>query len=202
MRPLGRSQGSPVDEHVVMIGMMGAGKTSVGRLVAALMGRPFCDSDAQVLARTGETVPQIFAERGEAAFRAEERAVLATALVGPVRSVIAVAGGAVFDPDSRRRIRRGGVVVWLRARPATLAARVGSGEGRPLLGEDPAGALAHLDAMRRPVYRSLADATVDVDGTGPFEVAARVERTARWLLADRRLIEGVRASSRGVPWLV
>lgn len=173
---------------MLLIGMMGAGKTTAGRRVAALMGRPFHDSDAEVLLRTGATVPEIFAARGEPAFRAEERAVLATALVSPVRSVIAVAGGAVFDPDSRRRIRLGGVVVWLRATPATLAVRVGSGAGRPLLGEEPASDVARLDAMRRPVYRSLAEVIVDVDGSRPGEVAARVARAARRRLAERRAV--------------
>ncbi len=169
----------------MLIGMMGAGKTTVGRLVAGRLRRPFHDSDEEILARTGMSVPEIFAARGEAAFRAEERAVLAAALASPVPSVIAVAGGAVFDPDSRRRVRRGGVVVWLRARPATLAGRVGSGAGRPLLEHDPAGTMALLDARRRPVYRSLADARVDVDGAPPLLVASRVTSLARRLLAER-----------------
>lgn len=159
--------------------MMGAGKTTTGSAVAKILRRPFHDSDAEILARTGMTVPEIFAERGEPAFRAEERAVLAQALSSGVPSVIAVAGGAVFDPDSRRRIRRGGVVIWLRALPATLAARVGAGTGRPLLENDPAGTLARLDSLRRPVYRSLADEAVDVDGVPARLVAERVSRLAR-----------------------
>lgn len=166
--------------------MMGAGKSTVGASVARRLRRPFHDSDAEVLGRTGMTVPEIFAARGEPAFRAEERAVLAAALSGGVPSVIAVAGGAVLDPDSRRRMRAGGVVVWLRARPRTLAARVGSGAGRPLLEADPAGTLLRLDAKRRPVYRQLADATIDVDDLWPAVVAERVARLATALLADRR----------------
>lgn len=169
-------------EHVLMIGMMGAGKTTVGRSVARALRRPFHDSDEEILAKTGMTVPEIFKERGEAAFRAEERAVLAAALTSPVPSVIAVAGGAVFDPESRRRVRGGGVVIWLRARPETLASRVGLGQGRPLLEHDPAATLARLDALRRPVYRSLADYSLDVDTVPPAVVVERAVRIARrWI---------------------
>jgi shikimate kinase len=175
----------PGPSHVLLIGMMGAGKTTTGSAVARLMGRPFHDSDAEILARTHKTVPEIFAERGEAAFRAEERAVLARALASGVPSVIAVAGGAVFDPDSRRRLWQGGVVIWLRARPSTLATRVGTGVGRPLLDHDPAVTIGRLDAFRRPVYQSLADRVVDVDGVGPPAVAERVWRYALALLFER-----------------
>jgi shikimate kinase len=177
---------SGVGDHVLMIGMMGSGKTTVGREVACLMWRPFHDSDEEILTKTGMTVPEIFDRRGEAAFRAEEKAVLGRALASGVPSVIAVAGGAVFDPDSRRRIRTGGVVVWLDARPDILATRVGSGEGRPLLEHDPAGTIARLDAMRRPVYRQLADVIVRSDGAGPRLVASRVRRAADAWLEERR----------------
>ncbi len=170
--------------------MMGSGKTTVGRDVAALMHRPFHDSDEEILRRVGMTVPEVFAERGEPAFRAEEKAVLARALASGVPSVIAVAGGAVFDPDSRRRIRAGGVVVWLRALPRTLSTRVGSGSGRPLLEHDPSGTLSRLDAMRRPVYRSLADVTVNVDAVAPGVVAERVRRLARETLEARAACGG------------
>ncbi len=183
-------------DHVLVIGMMGSGKTTVGRAAARLLSRPFHDSDEEVLARTGMTVPEIFARRGEAAFRAEERAVLAAALASPVPSVIAVAGGAVFDPDSRRRIRRGGVVVWLRAQPHVLAARVGPGTGRPLLEHDPTGAIRRLDAARRPVYRALADATVDSDCERPEMVAERVAHAARAVLDG-----GLRVGRPGSPVL-
>lgn len=170
------------DRHLLVIGMMGAGKTTTGRSLARRLRRPFRDSDEEILARTEMTVPEIFATRGEPAFRAEEKAVLATAIASPVPSVIAVAGGAVFDPDSRRRIRRAGAVIWLRARPRTLSLRVGSGAGRPLLEHDPAGTIARLEAMRRPVYRELADGVLDVDGLTPFLVAERASRLARHLL--------------------
>jgi shikimate kinase len=177
-----------MNEHVMLIGMMGAGKTTTGRLVAALLGRSFHDSDEEVLARTGMTVPELFALHGEPAFRAQERAVLASALTSGVPSVIAVAGGAVFDPDSRRRMQHSGVIIWLRATPHTLGRRVGSGVGRPLLDDDPAGTLYRLDALRRPLYQALADDHVDVDGVSRSSVAERVARLARERLAARHAL--------------
>jgi shikimate kinase len=85
-----------------------------------------------------------------------------------------VAGGAVLDADNRTRIRRAGLVVWLRAEVSTLAQRVGTGAGRPLLGDDPQAALSRLYLERAPLYRDLADLTVDVDQSTPEDVADRV----------------------------
>jgi len=166
-------------EHVLLIGMMGSGKSTVGRIVAGRMRRPFRDSDADVEARTGQSVPAIFTTRGEPAFRAEERAVLSYALTWLVPSVIAVAGGAVLDPETRRHLRSCGIVIWLDAAPHVLAARVGSDAGRPLLGTDPAVSLARLDALRRPVYRELADAVVPAGSRRPEALAEDVVRLAR-----------------------
>lgn len=166
--------------RLLLVGMMGAGKSTVGRLLAGRLGWPYLDSDEEVLRRTGRTVPQIWHEEGEAAFRRQEAAVLAEALARPAPDVVAVAGGAVLDPANRDLIRASGAVVaWLRAEPATLAARVGDGAGRPLLEADPAGAVAALDAVRRPVYTELAEVVVDVDGRTPEEVADAVLAAAR-----------------------
>ena len=167
-------------ERILLIGMMGAGKTTTGRLLADRLGWDYLDSDAEVLRRTGRTVPQIWHGSGEGAFRKEEAAALAEAVSGDRPVVVSVAGGAVLDPGNRALLRRAGLVVWLRAHPSTLAARVGAGEGRPLLDDDPAGSLERLDAVRRPVYRELADVVVDVDESGPADVvdailAARIE---------------------------
>ncbi len=143
--------------------MMGAGKSTVGRAVAERLGWPYLDSDEQVQERTGMTVPEIFASSGEAAFRREETVALTEAVTSPDPVVVAVAGGAVLDPENRRQLRHAGLVVWLRADVSTLAARVGSGEGRPLLGGDPSAALTRLSAERAPLYQELADAIIDVD---------------------------------------
>jgi shikimate kinase len=153
----------PLPERVLLIGMMGAGKSTVGTALARRLGWAYCDSDAQIQRRTGMTVPDIFATQGETAFRKEETAALEEAVGTDEPVVISVAGGAVLDPANRDCIRAAGLVVWLRANVATLAARVGDGAGRPLLGRDPAAALARLDAERRPLYEELADLVVDVD---------------------------------------
>ena len=159
---------------VLLVGMMGAGKTTVGRLVAERLGCPYADSDAEVEAATGRTVPELFAELGEAAFRSAEAEVLARAVAVDGPAVVSVAGGAVLDPANRALIRRSGTVVWLRADPATLAGRVGDGAGRPLLADRPAEELARLEAVRRPYYAEVAHAAVDVDGSAPEAVADAV----------------------------
>lgn len=160
--------------HVLLIGMMGAGKTTVGRLLAQRLGAAYLDSDAEIQRRTGRTVPEIWHSDGEAAFRAEEAYALADAVRRAERTVVSVAGGAVLDAANRAVIRGGGTVVWLRARPETLAERVGAGEGRPLLDGDPAGNLRRLESERRPYYAELADVVVDVDEIGPEQVAEAV----------------------------
>jgi shikimate kinase len=163
-------------ERLVLVGMMGAGKTTVGRMVAGQLGWGYLDSDEQVMAATGRTVAELFSERGEAAFRAEEARVLAEALSGSEPVVVAAAGGVVLSPHNRALLARAGTVVWLRADPATLAGRVGSGTHRPLLGDDPPSALVALDAARRPFYSELARVVIDVDELSPDEVAAEVVR--------------------------
>jgi shikimate kinase len=157
--------------RLLLVGMMGSGKTTVGRLAARQLHWPYFDSDAEVERATGRTVPEIFAAEGEAAFRAAERAALERALEREP-AVVSVAGGAVLNPGNRQAITAGGTVVWLRAEVATLARRVGDGAGRPLLAPDPSRALAELAAVRRPLYAALADAVVDVDGLTPEEAAA------------------------------
>jgi shikimate kinase len=163
-----------VTHRVLLIGMMGAGKSTVGALLAGRLGWPFLDSDWEIQRSTGATVPEIFAQRGEAAFRAEEARVLQEATTSLAPVVISVAGGAVLDPDNRRRIRSAGLVVWLKAEVTTLASRVGSGWGRPLLGEDPAAALGRLYPEREQIYSELADVVVHVDQQAPGAVVDRI----------------------------
>jgi len=178
-------------DRIILVGMMGAGKTTVGRLLSERLGWRYLDSDAQVAAETGSTVPALFAERGEAAFRAEESRVLAAALSGTEPVVVSAAGGVVLSETNRDLLVRSGTVVWLRADPRVLARRVGSGDGRPLLEDRPAAALAELDEVRRPLYASVAAVTVDVDDLSPRQVVDRV-------LGDRRLSEaGIGTGGKG-----
>lgn len=163
---------------------MGVGKSLAGRLVASRLGWPHVDTDDEVEQRTGSTVARVFAEQGEAAFRAAESQVLTEALSGPSPAVVSVAGGAVLAAGNRRLIEDSGLVVWLRADLAILAQRVEGGGHRPLLEGDPEGRLARLYAERRPVYEALADVVIDVDRLGPDEVADQVVAAWRNRAAD------------------
>lgn len=160
--------------HLVLVGMMASGKTSVGRRVARALGRDFLDSDDQVEARTGRTVREIFESDGEAAFRVLEAEALAAALDRAEPVVVAAAGGVVLNPENRRLLRRAGTVVWLHADPSLLAGRVGSSDHRPLLGDDPAGVLARMERDREALYREVADHVLDVGERSPDEAAEAV----------------------------
>ena len=106
-------------DRLILVGMMGAGKTTVGRLLADRLGWRSFDSDAQIMEATGHTVPELFAERGEAAFRAEEERVLAEALSGDQPVVVSAAGGVVLSAANRALLARSGTVVWLRPIPGS-----------------------------------------------------------------------------------
>ncbi len=159
----------------MLVGMMGAGKTTVGMALAQRRNWEFVDSDAQVESRAGRSVAQIWASDGERGFRALESAALAEAMAAERPAVIAAAGGTVLDAANRRQLHAHRPVVWLRADPATLAARLGDGAGRPLLGTDPPGALRALAIARDPLYIEVADIVIDVDGLQPSEVVAAAE---------------------------
>ena len=143
--------------------MMGSGKSTVGRLLAERLGVPHIDSDEQVEAATGRTVREIWESEGEAAFREEESRALARALKTKGGVVVAVAGGAVLDARNRTAIKRGGTVVWLRARLSTLVDRATTGDHRPLLADDPVWTLHRLNLERKRLYEEVADVIVDVD---------------------------------------
>ena len=166
----------PEPKRLYLVGMMGSGKTTVGRLVATKLGWAHVDSDEQVCARTGRTVREIFEADGEAAFRAEESAALRQATEEPpAPAVVSVAGGAVLDAGNRKLLRETGPIVWLRAPAAVLAGRVQAGaDHRPLLGDDPEAALDRLDGERRPIYTELADLTVDVARRNPSQIADEI----------------------------
>jgi shikimate kinase len=151
---------------------MGAGKTTVGRLLATRLGRALCDSDAMVEARTGRTVREIWEADGEPAYRVEETAALRDALAGPEPRVVAAAGGVVLRQENRDALRDAdALVVWLRADPDVLVERAVTGEHRPLLDVDPIGRLRAMAADREALYREVADLEVDVTEREPSDVA-------------------------------
>lgn len=160
--------------RVLLIGMMGAGKSATGAALTAETGWPYLDNDLLLQQAVGRSAPELLQHGGEAALRAAESAALGAALTLPLPLVAGVAGGVVLDPGDRHRLRRGGHVVWLRARVPTLAARVGTGHGRSWLGADPAAVLTRLAAVRDPLYAEVATQVVDVDELDPDEVAAAV----------------------------
>lgn len=152
---------------IVLVGLMGAGKTKVGRRLAARLNLPFFDSDSEIEAAAGETIEEIFRNRGEAMFRDGERRVIARLLSQPAH-VLATGGGAFMDPATQEAIARRGVSVWLRADLDVLLARVSRRNNRPLLQErDPRAVLAALIDRRSPTY-ATADLVVD-SGKGPAE---------------------------------
>ena len=161
--------------NVFLVGMMGAGKSTVGRLLARRLRLRFIDSDHEIEARCGVKVPVVFEIEGEAGFRAREQQVIGelTQLDGVV---LATGGGAILSEDNRRRLAERGTVVYLRARPEDLYRRVRHDRGRPLLATaDPLARLRQLHAQRDALYRSIAHLVVE---TG----AQTVQALARQLL--------------------
>ena len=160
--------------QLALIGFMGTGKTTVGRLLAAELGSEFVDLDALIAERSGLSIPAIFAREGEEGFRRREKELL-RAVAGRPRQVLATGGGIVLDPANVETLRATGLVVWLHASLSAIVARVGRGEGRPLLkGGDLETTAAALLAAREEIYRRAADFAVDTTDLPPAEVARRV----------------------------
>ncbi|GAC1383092.1 MAG: shikimate kinase [Acidimicrobiales bacterium] len=160
--------------------MMATGKSTVGRRLAHRLGRRLFDSDAMIEASTGHTVAELWQSGGEAAYRELEAGALREALDAEPPGVVAAAGGVILAPANRLALRAasaaGGVVVWLRASPQLLAARVHVGDHRPLLADDPAGTLRRLDAERGALYADVADHEIHVDGRALDDVVGAVLR--------------------------
>ncbi|MFZ1866727.1 MAG: 3-dehydroquinate synthase [Polyangiales bacterium] len=150
---------------------MGSGKSMVAGLVADLLGTKTIDLDTRVEALSGRSIPQIFAERGERAFRALEREALRT--LPEEAGVVSLGGGTLVDHETRQRLLREGIVITLTADPAVLAARVGRGEGRPLLGDDPQADLERILKERAHAYAE-AHAVIDTSTLDPEEIAAEI----------------------------
>ena len=160
---------------VFLVGLMGAGKSTAGRLLARRLKRAFHDSDHEVERRCGVRIPVIFDIEGEKGFRAREAAVIAELTAVP-DVVLATGGGAVLDPASRRLLAERGTVVYLHAPPAALHERVRQDRNRPLLATaDPEARLRQLYAERDPLYREIADIVVDT-GRQSVQALARQQQ--------------------------
>ena len=173
-------------KSIVLVGLMGAGKSRVGRQLAGQLGLDFVDADAEIEAAAGCTITEIFERFGEDAFRDGERRVMRRLLDGPVR-VLATGGGAFIDPATRARVRECGISVWLRADLDTLLARVGRRSNRPLLANgDQREKLTALIKERYPIYGE-ADIVIDsTDGPVRDTVDKVIAGLESYLAADVR----------------
>lgn len=159
----GASTPSALRRPLVLVGLMGSGKSTIGKKLATALGVAFADSDTEIERRSGRAIASIFETEGEPAFRAAEAATIAELLSADPPGVVATGGGAVLDAATRDLLRERATVVWLRASPAVLVHRIAPDGTRPLLADDPRTALVRLAAEREPVYREVADHVVDVD---------------------------------------
>ena len=176
------SQLAVPDRSIALVGLMGAGKTSVGRRLAVRLGLPFVDADEEIEQAAGRSVADIFEDYGEPAFRDLERRVLARLLGGPPQ-VIGTGGGAFIDPDTRALMRERCITVWLRVEIATLVKRVRGNDRRPLLrGKDPMAVLTALAEVREPIY---AEADLTIAGADRAHETT-VERIVEALASFRR----------------
>jgi len=160
--------------NLFLVGMMGAGKTTIGRLLGRRLKRPFCDSDHEIERRCGVRVPVIFDIEGEPGFRAREAQVISD-LAACEGIVLATGGGAVLNAETRRRLAARGTVIYLHARPADLYGRVRHDRNRPLLATaDPLKRIEDLYAQRDPLYREIADLVVDTGEQSAQTLARRL----------------------------
>jgi shikimate kinase len=166
-------------KHLVLVGMMGVGKSSVGRMLARKLDRPLLDSDELIEQRSGRTVREIWATDGEATFRTLENETLVDVLASDEPSVVAAAGGVVLSEANRSALASGDAhVVWLLADVDLLIERVKNGMHRPLLDEDPEGTLRAMHRDREALYQEVADAIVSVDHRSVHDVTQAVLRCA------------------------
>ena len=160
-----------IPENIFLVGVMGAGKTTVGKLLAKKLGRQFIDSDHEIEARCGVSIPVIFEMEGESGFRKRESQVI-DELTQQTDLVLATGGGAVLAPENRQHLHERGFVIYLRANPHELWMRTRNDKGRPLLNnQDPKGTLEKLYEVRDPLYRETAHLVID---TGKPSVAQLV----------------------------
>ena len=159
---------SPLRRHVVLVGLMGAGKSPIGRRLATRLGARFLDADREIEIAAGMTIPEIFTVHGEPAFREGERRVISRIIEGPPL-VLATGGGAFIDDETRALLKERAFTVWMRAELEVLMRRVSKRGGRPLLKSNPRKVLTDLIEQRHPIY---AEADIVIDSRDePHEIA-------------------------------
>jgi len=157
------------DRTIALVGLMGAGKTTVGRRLAHALNLPFADADAEIVTAAGQSVDAIFADHGECEFRRGERKVIARLLAGPIH-VLATGGGAFIDPRTRALMKERAISIWLKAPLDVLMKRVAKRDDRPLLKEDdPRAVMQRLMDERYPIYAE-ADIIIETSA-GPHNTA-------------------------------
>jgi shikimate kinase len=160
----------------VLVGAMGAGKTTIGAPLAAALDRPFVDNDEQLQARTGTTAAELAARSGIDALHAAEAEALISALAAPVPAVIAAAASTITDAAVRRALERDAFVVWVHASPGTLAARLPTSSTRPFAHVDPARLVADQARERDPLFAEVSDLAVESDAATAQVVVAEILR--------------------------
>lgn len=164
---------SPRATRILLLGMMGSGKSSVGQALAERTGWPFIDNDALVERATALTARELLRDRGEAAMRDAESEALRTGLAIPAPAIVAIAAGTILRQEDRDRIKDGGFVVWLHAPAEVLADRAAGATHRPWLDGDPVAWFTRTIEERGPLYRAAADLEIDTGSTDPDAAAER-----------------------------
>jgi len=184
-----RRRTNPAPERTIaLVGLMGVGKSSVGRRLANRLKLPFADGDVEIEAAAGMTVSEIFAVLGEEAFRAGEARVMRRLLEGPP-IVLATGGGAMLNPETRALLKERADTIWLRADLSVIAERVARRDTRPLLrGQDPLAVLTTLADARYPIYGE-ADVTVDVGQGSHGQAVDAIHKNLRRHWRQRRRAE-------------
>lgn len=165
-----------VPQNIFLVGLMGAGKTSVGRMLAKRLNKDFYDADAEIESATGVKIPVIFDIEGESGFRAREEKAIER-LTGLHNIVLATGGGAVLSPANRTRLRQCGRVIYLRAAPEDLWRRTRRDRNRPLLQTgNPLAKLKELHAQRDPLYSEVADLVVDTGAQSVGNLTTHIQQ--------------------------
>jgi shikimate kinase len=160
--------------RVILVGMMGSGKTTIGRLLSEATGWPYVDNDELVRRQSGTTAREVLAGGGEDSLREVESAALALGVELPPPIIVGVAAGTVLDPKNRALMDAAGVVVWLRAATETLVRRAGDAAHRPFIDREGAGWMTETAREREPLYAAIADVTVNTGASTPDESVGEI----------------------------